>query len=130
MACYVAVMESGDLTENIIGAAMEVHRALGAGFLEAIYRNALMRELILRGLAVQSELEVQVTYKGYVVGRHRLDLVVDNRVIIELKAVAAIAGIHTAQALSYMKATSIPLGLVLNFGETSLTWKRLIKTRI
>jgi GxxExxY protein len=123
-------MEPREITENIIGAAMEVHRALGAGFLESIYRNALARELSLRGLSVEIEREVVVTYKDFVVGRHRLDLVVEGAVIVELKAASAILAIHTAQALSYIRATGIPLSLVVNFGESSLTWKRLIKTRI
>jgi GxxExxY protein len=104
-------METREITENVIGAAMEVHRALGAGFLESIYRNALARELSLRGLSVEIEREVLVTYKDVLVGRHRLDLVVEGAVIVELKVASAILAIHTAQALSYIKATGIPLSL-------------------
>ena len=107
---------------------MEVHRILGSGFLESIYGHALSRELNLRGLSTTSEFEVQVKYKEFVVGRHRLDLVVDNQVIVELKATHGIAEVHLSQALSYMKATSLAVSLIVNFGEPSLTWKRLVKT--
>lgn len=106
---------------------MEVHRDLGPGFLESIYKNALLHELQLRGISVKSELEVQVAYKDRVVGRHRLDLVIESEVIVELKAISGIADIHIAQTLSYMKAMAIEVGLIINFGEDSLSWKRLIK---
>jgi GxxExxY protein len=122
-------MELEELTRTIIGAAMEVHSALGPGFLESIYRNALARELHLRGLSTNMEFEVHVKYKDFVVGRHRLDLVVESQVIIELKATQGMADVHFAQALSYMKATSLPVSLIVNFGESSLTWKRLARTR-
>jgi GxxExxY protein len=117
------------LTREIIGAAMEVHRTLGPGFLESIYRNALYHELHSKRLSVESEREIRVTYKNHAVGHHRLDLVVENRVIVELKAASSIADAHLAQALSYMKATNIEVSLIVNFGGTSLTWKRLLKTR-
>jgi GxxExxY protein len=122
-------MELEELTRAIIGAAMEVHRTLGPGFLESIYGHALSRELSLRGLFTTSEFEVQVGYKEFVVGR-RMDLVVENQVIVELKATQGIAGIHLAQALSYMKASSLSVSLIVNFGEPSLTWKRLVRTGI
>jgi GxxExxY protein len=118
-----------ELTREIIGAAMEVHRTLGPGFVESIYRNALVRELLSSGLKLESEWEVPVTYKNHVVGRHRLDLVVESRVIVELKAVGVIVDVHLAQALSYMKATNMELSLIINFGGPRLTWKRLIKTQ-
>lgn len=117
------------LTRRIIGAAIEVHRTLGPGFLESIYRNALSRELQSKGLSFESEKEVPVTYKTIVVGRHRLDLFIERRVIVELKAVSGITDVHVAQALSYMKATGAELSLIVNFGGPSLTWKRLVKTR-
>jgi GxxExxY protein len=120
-------VEYEQLTHAIIGAAMEVHRALGPGFLESIYRNALIHELHLRNLSTKAELEVQVDYKDLIVGRHRLDIVVEDRVIIELKAASGIIDIHIAQVLSYLKATRLEVGLILNFGEESLVWKRLIK---
>jgi GxxExxY protein len=80
-------------------------------------------------LCVASEVEVQVKYKEFVVGRHRLDLLVEDTVIVELKAAHGIVEIYLAQALSYIKATKLPIALIINCGESSLTWKRLIKTR-
>jgi len=118
-----------ELTREIIGAAMEFHRTLGPGFLESIYRNALSHELHLKGLLCESERDVRVTYKNQTVGRHRLDLIVEGRVIVELKAATSIADAHLAQVLSYMKATNLELSLIVNFGGPSLTWKRLVKTR-
>jgi GxxExxY protein len=117
-----------DLTQEIIGAAMEVHRTLGPGFLESIYRNALLQELQQRNVWLQAERDVPVLYKNHLVGRHRLDLVVENRVIVELKAISGISDVHFAQVLSYLKATNLHLALILNFGGPRLTWKRLAKT--
>jgi GxxExxY protein len=114
------------LTHTIIGAAMEVHRTLGPGFLEAIYRKALLHELSLRGLSAQTEIEIHIPYKNFSAGKHRLDLVVEQHVVGELKAVSALADIHTAQALSYLKATGLKVALVMNFGGSTLVWKRLI----
>jgi GxxExxY protein len=114
------------LTHTILGAAIEVHRTLGTGFLESIYRNALLHELHLRGLSMKSELEIQVPYKDLVVGRHRLDILVEDVVVVELKAVSQIIDIHIAQAISYLRATGSEIALIINFGEQSLSWKRLI----
>jgi GxxExxY protein len=116
------------LTHQIIGAAMEVHKLLGPGFMEAIYQRALLYELDLRGLPVQTESAVEISYKGHCIGKHRMDLIVCNRVIIELKAVTAIGDIHLAQALSYLKASGLQLALILNFGEPSLKWRRVAKS--
>jgi GxxExxY protein len=113
-------MKSEGLTHAIIGAAMDVHTALGPGFLESIYKNALLHELRLRGINVKPELEVEITYKGLIVGRHRLDVFVEDEVVVELKAISGLAEIHLAQALSYMKATHVDVGLIINFGEDSL----------
>jgi GxxExxY protein len=108
---------------------MEVHRTLGTGFLETIYRNALLHELHLRGLSTKCEVEVQVGYKDFVVGRHRIDMIVENVVIVELKAVNQIIDIHFAQAISYLRATNSEVALIINFGAQSLSWKRLINSR-
>lgn len=108
---------------------MEVHRQLGPGFVESIYQQSLLRELTLRGLSTETEVRFDITYKGAIVGRHRLDVVVEKCVIIELKAAAAIADAHRAQALSYLKATGYELALILNFGTEKLTWKRLAMGR-
>ena len=106
---------------------MKIRRALGRGFWESIYRNALLHELRLRGISTKAEMEVRVAYKDLVVGRHRVDLVVEDEVIIELKAINGIADIHMAQALSSMKATGLEAGLIVNFGEDRLAWKRRIR---
>jgi GxxExxY protein len=117
------------LTGQIIGAALEVHRALGPGFVESVYHRALLHELTLRHLSCQTELQVDISYKSQLVGQHRMDLVVEGTVILELKAVSAIIDTHIAQTLSYLKATGLEVALILNFGLPSLVWKRLIKSR-
>jgi GxxExxY protein len=98
---------------------MEVHRALGPGFIESIYHRALVHELGLRGLSYETEVEIAVRYKNQLIGQHRLDIVVKT-VIIELKAVSAIVDIHVAQTLSYLKATNMEVALIMNFGLPSL----------
>ena len=105
---------------------MEVHRILGPGYLETIYQRAMIRELGSRGISVQTELAVDVVYKGERIGHHRMDLVVAGEVVVELKCVSKLAEIHRAQTISYLKATGIPVGLVLNFAGTSLTWERVV----
>jgi len=117
------------LTREIIGAAMEVHQTLGAGFVESIYRNALSYELQSRGVSFDTEHEIRIAYKNQLVGRHRLDLLVDRRVIVELKATTSIAEVHVSQALSYLQATTVEVALIINFGTPRLTWKRLVKSR-
>ena len=121
-------MQFEELTRGVIGAAIEVHRDLGSGFQETIYRNALLYELSLKGLRVDSELAIQVLYKDRVMGTYRLDLVVEGELILELKATPGITPAHLAQALSYLRATGLNLALVMNFGEPSLSWKRLINS--
>ena len=108
---------------------MEVHSLLGPGFLESIYKHALLHELRLRGLETKTEVEVHIFYKDHHIGKHRLDLLVGDTVIVEIKGVSAINDVHIAQALSYLKATNLELALILNFGGSSLSWKRLIKSR-
>jgi GxxExxY protein len=103
------------IAHRVIGAAIEVHRVLGPGFLEAVYEEALCVELSLEGVPFVRQVLVGVRYKGRVVGQARLDLVVAGRVVVELKATEAIAPIHIAQALSYLKATRLPLALLITF---------------
>lgn len=100
------------ITNAVIGAAIEVHRNLGPGFSESVYERALIIEI---GIALQSQARCEVLYKGESVGDVRLDLIVDDQVIVELKAVDALAPIHTAQALSYLRATGLRLAILLNF---------------
>jgi GxxExxY protein len=111
---------SDELTEQIIGAAIEVHRILGPGLLESIYEEALCHELLLRGLQCQRQVEVDFIYKQIVIKGQRLDLLVNDAVVIELKAVRQLPDVATAQALSYLKATGLKRALLINFGEQRL----------
>ena len=113
------------LTGQIIAAAIEVHRALGPGFLEAIYENALALELNSRGLVIERQKVVPVTYRGTKVGEHRLDLLVQGSVIVELKAATDLDPIFFATLRSYLKALHLETGLLLNFAATPLTVKRV-----
>ncbi|HEY3366176.1 MAG TPA: GxxExxY protein [Symbiobacteriaceae bacterium] len=117
-----------DVTQAVIGAAFEVHNTLGPGFLESVYEEALSHELKQRGILVTRQVEVPIRYKGVVVGTHILDLVVDQKVVVELKAVKDLAEIHTAVVLSYLAATKHPVALLLNFNRLRLQYKRLAFT--
>ncbi|MBI3976872.1 MAG: GxxExxY protein [Chloroflexi bacterium] len=103
------------LTQAVIGAAIEVHRVLGPGYLESVYEEAICVELQLRGVPFVRQVAMDVSYKGHAVGEGRLDLLVGGHLIVELKAVEALAPIHTAQVISYLKATGHHLGLLINF---------------
>ena len=118
--------EFEDLSTKIIGAAIEVHRALGPGFLENIYEAALKVDLDEHGLKYEYQKEVKVKYLGAVVGTHRLDLVVEKKIIVELKALSDLADIHFAQLRSYLKATGLKVGLLLNFGKPTLEIRRVV----
>ena len=107
--------EIDDLANAVIGAAIEVHRILGPGYLESVYEEALAVELGLRGLSFERQRPMGVEYKGHTVGQGRLDLLVGGKLIVELKAVDALAPIHTAQVMSYLKTLRFPLGLLINF---------------
>ena len=111
---------SDELTEQIIGAAIEVHRILGPGLLESIYEEALCMEFEMRDLAHERQKEVDVIYKGHVIKGQRIDLLVADQVVVELKAVAKLPDVSTAQTLSYLKATGLKRALLLNFGEKRL----------
>lgn len=117
-----------DVTEKVIGCAIEVHRRLGPGFLEAAYEEALCVELQERRLPFQRQVSVVVRYKGVVVDRHRLDLIVDGKIVVEVKAVREIDGAHLATALAYLKATSLVTGVILNFSEAKLRARRVVRT--
>jgi GxxExxY protein len=112
---------SDPLTEQIIGAAIEVHRVLGPGLLELIYEEALCVELELRGIAFQRQVELDVYYKGQAIKGHRVDLLVEDQVVVEIKSVIKLPDVATAQVLSYLKATKLRRGLLLNFGMLRLT---------
>ena len=119
-------MKLEELTHEIIGAAIEVHRRLGPGFLESIYEKALIVELKKRGLAVQDQHEIIIDYDGVEVGRHRLDLLVDDTIVVELKAIKNLEDIHFAVVRSYLKALGRKHGLLLNFARITLEIKRVI----
>jgi GxxExxY protein len=108
------------ITEAIIAAAIEVHRCLGPGLLESIYEEALAYELALRGHQVAKQVEIDVVYKGYVIKGQRLDMLVDGEVVVELKSVSNLPDVAVAQVLSYLKATHLQRGLLINFGKTRL----------
>lgn len=105
------------ITERIIGCAYRVHNALGTGFLEKVYENALTHELRKSGLAVAQQVSCGVVYDGVIVGEYLADLVVEGRVLVELKAIRAIDDAHTAQCINYLAATGLPVCLLLNFGR-------------
>ncbi len=118
------------LAYAIIGAALEVHKALGPGFLKSVYEEALCVELELRGIPFVRQAAVSVAYKGHPVGEGKVDLLVDDAIVVELKAVEALAGIHDAQVISYLKATGYHLGLLINFNTRALKngLKRLVQS--
>lgn len=116
-----------DLTGKIIGCAMEVHRILGNGFQEVIYQRALAREMALQGLAFSREHEMDIYYKGDHIGTRRVDFFVEGLVMVELKAVIELQDVHLAQAINYLEAYGLDIGLLINFGSRSLQFKRVMK---
>lgn len=116
-----------ELTFAIIGAAMEVHKILGSGFLEAVYQAALERELTLRGIPFERKVKLPVTYKDITIGEYEADLIIDRKFIVEIKAVSKFNASHQAQAMHYLAATGLRLALLLNFGTGSLEHRRVIK---
>lgn len=119
-----------DITEKIIGASFEVHKFLGNGFQEVIYQRALAYELRKAGLAFDREIEQEIYYKELEepIGTRRADFVVEGKVLVELKAIIQLEDVHLAQALNYLKAYKLEIGLLINFGSKSLEFKRLILT--
>jgi GxxExxY protein len=115
-----------DLSSEVIGIAIQVHRELGPGFVETIYEEAMKIEFFEHELNFESQKGIVVEYLGAEVGRHRLDLVVENQVIVELKAVKELADIHFAQLRSYLKATKLRIGLLLNFAKPTVEIKRVV----
>ena len=116
-----------ELSYAVVGAAMEVHRLLGPGFLEAVYQAALEHELTLRGIAFERKKGLPVTYKGVLVGDYEADLVVEGNIILEIKAVSTLHPRHEAQAHHYLAATGLRLALLINFGAESLETRRVVK---
>lgn len=116
-----------EITEKIIGCAFKVYNNLGAGFIEKIYENALIIELNKVGLMVKQQFPIKVYYDDIIIGEHTADIVVEEKVILELKAVSKILTVHEVQLVNYLKATNIEVGLLINFGE-ELKVKRKVLT--
>ena len=114
-----------DLTDRILAAAIRVHKELGPGFLEGLYEEALAIELGSSDISFERQKSIPILYRGNVIGAHRLDLLVDGKVVIELKAISALEDIHFAIVRSYLKATRLDDALLLNFASVKLTVKRV-----
>jgi GxxExxY protein len=108
---------------------MKVHNNLGNGFQEVIYQRCLALEMEKQGLQFQREMEMPVYYEGFEVGQRRVDFLVEGKIMVELKAITELEKVHIAQALNYLEAYQLEIGLLINFGGTRLTFKRLIKER-
>ena len=119
-------MDINELTYQINGAVFEVNRILGSGFLEKVYLKALLIELRKRGLKAQSEVPIQVLYKDELVGDYFADIVVEDRIILELKAIEKLQKVHEAQLLNYLKATGMHVGLLINFTHPKAEIKRMV----
>lgn len=118
------------LSAAILGAAFEVANTLGHGFLEVVYRRAMVRELDLRHVPVEEEVGFTVTYKGSEIGRYVADLVVANRIIVELKCTETLTRSHMAQGLNYLRASGLPVALLINFGRSRVEYRRMVLSRI
>ena len=118
----------GKLTRSVIGCSFDVINELGDGFLESVYENALVVALEDAGLSVESQKAIDVNFRGRVVGNFYADLIVEDKVIVELKAVSSLAPEHSAQLINYLNATGFQVGLLINFGNPKLQYKRLTRT--
>lgn len=119
-------MDLNDITYAINGAVFEVNRVLGPGFLEKVYENALLIELNKRGLKVESQVPIKVRYKGGIVGEYLADIIVEGKVLVELKTVENLDKVHQAQLLNYLRATGIKVGLLVNMKHTKAEIKRMV----
>ena len=117
-----------ELTGKIIGAAMKVHSTLGNGFQEVIYQRALEIEMLKQQLSIQRELKISIYYDDQQIGFRRVDFLVDEKVLVELKALVKMESVHMAQAINYLEAFNLEIGLLINFGSKSLEFKRLINS--
>jgi GxxExxY protein len=119
----------GDITEKIIGVAMEVHSTLGCGFLESVYEEAMAEELALRNVKYERQKNIDVFYKGKKIKQFVCDFLIEEKVLVELKALKQLSDIEYIQTLNYLKAGNLKVGLLINFGEKSLKHKRFIKEK-
>ncbi|MEO7044784.1 MAG: GxxExxY protein [Ferruginibacter sp.] len=122
--------EINKLTHKIIGCAMEVHNHLGNGFQELIYQRSLAIEFRLQGISFERELEMELSYKGEPVGTRRVDFFVEGLVMVEIKAIEKLEGVHKAQAINYCEAYNIADGLLINFGAMRLEYHRLFNKQL
>lgn len=118
-----------EITSKIIGCSMEVHKILGNGFQEVIYQRALAKEMVLQGLSFAREFEMPIYYKEEQIGTRRVDFLIENVISVELKAVVKLEDVHLAQAINYLEAYNLEIGLLINFGAKSLEFKRLINPK-
>lgn len=119
-----------ELTHKIIGCAMEVHKRLGNGFQEVIYQRALEIEMQLNGIPFEREKEMAILYREQHIGRRRVDFFVDDKIMLELKAVIRHEDVHLAQAMNYVEAYNMEIGLLINFGSRSLEFKRVHNNKL
>lgn len=118
-------MKHEELTHKIIGCAMEVHNHLGNGFQEVVYQRALSIEMNIQGLDHKREKEMSLQYKGYNIGTRRVDFFVEEKIMVEIKAIIQLEDVHLAQAMNYLEAYNMEIGLLVNFGGKSLDFKRV-----
>ena len=119
-------LRESDLTETVIGSAFEISKVLGAGFFEKVYERALIRELMLRGVSAKAQVSFPVCYKGQYIGEYVADLVVEEKLIVELKCVDRLANEHLAQCINYLKASRLQVALLINFQRPRVEWKRVL----
>ena len=117
-----------DITAKIIGCAMKVHSALGNGFQEIIYQRALAIEMRKTQISFEGEMKMPIYYDNEIIGARRVDFFVEKKIMVELKATTILEKVHLAQALNYLEAYKMEIGLLINFGETSLRFKRIINS--
>ncbi|RYF87315.1 MAG: GxxExxY protein [Chitinophagaceae bacterium] len=122
-------LQYGDITERVIGCAMKVHRHFGLGFPEAIYKRSLLIELDKNRLNYRSEVEKDIYYEGNFIGKRRLDLIIEEKVLIEIKAISDLDKTNYNQIINYLNIFDLEVGLLLNFGTESLQFKRFINNR-
>lgn len=118
-----------ELTGKIIGCALEVHKTLGNGFQEVVYQRAVAIEMSLQGLSFEREKEMPLSYKGHDVGTRRVDFFVEGLIMVEIKAIIQLEDVHLAQAINYLEAYNMEVGLLINFGSRKMDFKRVMKKK-